>query len=88
MLHPEPKKRPTAAQLLMHIFFWTNDKKLKLIQEVSDKLEYQSQENTELIMKIETMGAKHQVLRACCNNWTSLLHQTLVQELQKWRKYN
>lgn len=88
MLHPEPKRRPSAAQLLMHIFFWTNDKKLKLIQDVSDKLEFQNQENTDLIMKIETMGAKHQVLKGYLNNWTGVLHQSLVQELQKWRKYN
>jgi len=40
MLDLDPKKRPSAKSLLTHIFFWSNDKKLKLIQDVSDKLEF------------------------------------------------
>ncbi|CDW79003.1 serine threonine-protein kinase endoribonuclease ire2 [Stylonychia lemnae] len=70
MINPDPKKRPSAKQLLIHIFFWSNDKKLKLIQDVSDKLEFQNQNNNDLIMKLETIGAKYQVLRGCQNNWT------------------
>jgi len=31
MIDLDPKKRPSAKSLLTHIFFWSNDKKLKLI---------------------------------------------------------
>lgn len=40
MIKNDPNKRPNAAELLKHIFFWTNDKKLKLIQDLSDRLEF------------------------------------------------
>jgi serine/threonine-protein kinase/endoribonuclease IRE1 len=59
MICPDPKKRPNAADLLNHIFFWSNDKKLKLIQELSDRLEFNNKENTDLIMRLETIGAKY-----------------------------
>ena len=59
MLDLDPKKRPSAKSLLTHIFFWSNDKKLKLIQDVSDKLEFQNQNNNDLILKLETIGAKY-----------------------------
>eukprot|EP00347_Sterkiella_histriomuscorum_P021552 403333575 len=88
MIQQDPKKRPTATQLLAHIFFWSNDKKLKLIQDLSDKLEFNNQANSDLIQKLETLGTKHNVLKLCLNNWTTLLHPSLIQELQKWRKYN
>jgi hypothetical protein len=88
MIHNDPKKRPDAVQLLRHIYFWSNDKKLKLIQDLSDRLEFNNQGNHDLILKLETIGAKHQVLKACTNNWPTVLHKNLVQELHKWRKYN
>ena len=31
MVQIDPAKRPAAADLLKHIYFWSNDKKLKLI---------------------------------------------------------
>ena len=59
MIHNDPKKRPDAVQLLKHIYFWSNDKKLKLIQDLSDRLEFNNQGNYDLILKLETIGAKH-----------------------------
>ena len=40
MIYYEPKKRPDANILLKHLFFWSNDKKLKLIQDLSNHLEF------------------------------------------------
>jgi len=40
MLQSEAEKRPSADELLKHVFFWPNDKKLKLMQDLSDKLEF------------------------------------------------
>lgn len=31
MINIEPKRRPSASELLSHVYFWSNDKKLKLI---------------------------------------------------------
>ena len=42
MIQADPNKRPTAGSMLTHILFWSNDKKLKIIQDLSDKLEFQS----------------------------------------------
>ena len=40
MLRLDPKLRSKASKIHNHVFFWSNDKKLKIIQEISDKLEY------------------------------------------------
>ena len=40
MIKSDPKLRSKSSKILNHVFFWNNDKKLKLIQEISDKLEY------------------------------------------------
>lgn len=40
MIKTDPKLRSRTSKILNHVFFWTNDKKLKVIQEISDKLEY------------------------------------------------
>ena len=41
MIKPDPKLRSKASKIINHVFFWSNDKKLKVIQEMSDKLEFQ-----------------------------------------------
>jgi hypothetical protein len=41
MVKQDPRLRSKAAKIINHVFFWSNDKKLKVIQEISDKLEYQ-----------------------------------------------
>ena len=40
MIKPDPKLRSRTNKIVNHVFFWSNDKKLKVIQEISDKLEY------------------------------------------------
>lgn len=40
MIKSDPKLRSKTTKILNHVFFWSNDKKLKVIQEISDKLEY------------------------------------------------
>ena len=40
MIKRNAKLRSKANKLINHVFFWDNDKKLKVIQEISDKLEY------------------------------------------------
>lgn len=47
MIKSDPKLRSKANKLLNHVFFWDNDKKLKVIQEISDKLEYVPSESEE-----------------------------------------
>ena len=78
MIKNDPNKRPNADELLKHIFFWSNDKKLKLIQDLSDRLEFNSQANTDLIAKLELIGSKNGVLKACKDNWPNALHNSLI----------
>ena len=40
MVKTDPKLRSKTSKLLNHVFFWPNDRKLKIIQEISDKLEF------------------------------------------------
>lgn len=78
MTEKDPRKRPNVNDLMNHQYFWSNDKKLKLIQDVSDKLEFNNQSNTEMIQKLEAVGLKYKVLASSSDTWNLDLHPTLV----------
>lgn len=60
MINADPEKRPGAKSLLNHVFFWSNDKKLKLIQDLSDKLEFNiNVDKVPLIKILEDFGKKY-----------------------------
>lgn len=79
MIDPDPEKRPSAATLLSHVFFWSNDKKLKIIQDLSDRLEFNiNVDKTILIKLVEEAGKKFQIFAHCNNKWQSILHPSIV----------
>ena len=65
MINSDPSKRPTAGELMNHVFFWDGDKKIKLITELSDRLEYKNENKVPLIKKLEEIGKKYNIYSAC-----------------------
>ena len=88
MISNDPSQRLSSKEVLTHVFFWNSDKKLKLIQDVSDKLEFQGKEGSSLIENLDKVGRLFQVMGHCENYWPGVLDDCITTELQKWRKYN
>lgn len=68
MINADPTKRPTAQELMNHVFFWNSEKKLNMIQELSDRLEYKKEEKnfkTQLIVELERIGKSYKIFDFC-----------------------
>lgn len=96
MIKPDPKLRSRTNKILNHVFFWNNDKKLKVIQEISDKLEYnppadqnlpEPMEISALQIQLNKIGKKFKIINEFVG-WPRQLDSCLVTELKKFRKYD
>jgi len=74
-------------EVLNHIMFWDHDKKLRLIMDLSDHLEFISVSHP-TVRAIEKLAKDLKVLEKCKNDWSSQLEEVLLSELNKYRKYN
>jgi len=81
MLSFDPTDRPPAAAILKHPVFWTKEKMLTYLQEVSDRTDKED-EDTVLMIRLES-GAE-----AILNkDWLATLHPVIREDLCKQRTY-
>ncbi|KAK9324718.1 hypothetical protein V1517DRAFT_35734 [Lipomyces orientalis] len=84
MLDRDPKKRPTAHDVLMHPYFWSMQKRLDFLLEVSDRFEIEQRDPpSELLEELES-DPEHVVY----NDWYKRLDRSLTENLGKYRKYH
>ncbi|KAK9366158.1 hypothetical protein V1509DRAFT_630701 [Lipomyces kononenkoae] len=84
MLDHDPKKRPTASDVLMHPYFWSMEKRLNFLLEVSDRFEIEQRDPpSELLEQLES-DPEHVVY----NDWYKRLDRSLIENLGKYRKYH
>ncbi|KAK9353049.1 hypothetical protein V1523DRAFT_412216 [Lipomyces doorenjongii] len=84
MLDRDPKKRPTAHDVLMHPYFWSMQKRLDFLLEVSDRFEIEQRDPpSELLEELES-DPEHVVY----NDWYKRLDRSLIENLGKYRKYH
>ncbi|NWS75039.1 ERN1 endoribonuclease, partial [Crotophaga sulcirostris] len=81
MISPEPQHRPLAPMVLMHPFFWSQEKQLQFFQDVSDRIEKEPSEG--LIISALEAGARA-VVRT---NWRMHISLPLQTDLRKFRAY-
>ncbi|KFU93337.1 Serine/threonine-protein kinase/endoribonuclease IRE1, partial [Chaetura pelagica] len=81
MISPEPQHRPSASMVLMHPFFWSQEKQLQFFQDVSDRIEKEPAEGP-VISALEA-GARS-VVRT---NWRMHISLPLQTDLRKFRTY-
>ncbi|KAH0631715.1 hypothetical protein JD844_019465 [Phrynosoma platyrhinos] len=81
MLSGNPHLRPSAAQVLMHPFFWNHGKQLQFFQDVSDRIEKEPAEGP-IIAALE--AGSHAVVRG---NWRAHISIPLQTDLRKFRTY-
>ncbi|NXT75898.1 ERN1 endoribonuclease, partial [Zapornia atra] len=81
MISPEPQCRPSAPVVLMHPFFWSQEKQLQFFQDVSDRIEKEPAEGP-IVSALETGGRS--VVRT---NWRMHISLPLQTDLRKFRTY-
>uniref|UniRef100_A0A663F1Y8 Serine/threonine-protein kinase/endoribonuclease IRE1 n=1 Tax=Aquila chrysaetos chrysaetos TaxID=223781 RepID=A0A663F1Y8_AQUCH len=81
MISPEPQHRPSAPMVLMHPFFWSEEKQLQFFQDVSDRIEKEPAEGP-IVSALESGGRS--VVRT---NWRMHISLPLQTDLRKFRTY-
>ncbi|XP_053132408.1 serine/threonine-protein kinase/endoribonuclease IRE2 [Hemicordylus capensis] len=81
MISSDPHRRPSAAQVLAHPFFWSHEKQLQFFQDVSDRVEREPVEGP-IICALEAGG--REVVR---DNWRLHISVPLQADLRKFRTY-
>jgi serine/threonine-protein kinase/endoribonuclease IRE1 len=87
MINFNYEQRPPMKEVLTHIMFWDHEKKLRLIMDLSDHLEFLQTSNP-TVRALEKLGREVKILDKCRNDWSSNLDEVLLSELHKYRKYN
>ncbi|ODV89560.1 hypothetical protein CANCADRAFT_140799 [Tortispora caseinolytica NRRL Y-17796] len=84
MISFDPKRRPKSHAVVVHPYFWSNQKKLDFLLEVSDRLEYEIRDPpSPLLVKLES-GAQDVIGL----DWISKMEKNFVEDLEKYRKYS
>ncbi|KFV72504.1 Serine/threonine-protein kinase/endoribonuclease IRE1, partial [Struthio camelus australis] len=81
MISSESQKRPSAPVVLMHPFFWSQEKQLQFFQDVSDRIEKEPAEGP-IVSALEAGGRS--IVRV---NWRMHISLPLQTDLRKFRTY-
>uniref|UniRef100_A0A0K0E8C3 non-specific serine/threonine protein kinase n=1 Tax=Strongyloides stercoralis TaxID=6248 RepID=A0A0K0E8C3_STRER len=81
MIHKSFIFRPSAISLLSHPMFWSNERKLQFLMDVSDRIEVE----TETSIIIEALEEKS--YGVVSRNWRNLICKYLSEDLRKFRSY-
>ncbi|KAI9366074.1 kinase-like domain-containing protein [Zopfochytrium polystomum] len=84
MIAKDPKKRPDAASVLIHPYFWTSSEKLSFLQDVSDRLEIEERDPPTALLKQLERGAN----KVVGPDWQRKVDRMLMDNLSRYRKYD
>ncbi|CAK9298879.1 unnamed protein product [Gordionus sp. m RMFG-2023] len=82
MLSTDPQMRPLAKTCINHPYFWTDEKRLQYLLDLSDLLE-KADSKTELVKRLE----KYSTFVLEGGDWKSRIDSELSCELRKYRNY-
>ena len=82
MISKDPSSRPPVSRALLHPFFWSLDKQLQYLQDVSDAIEKEDPV-APTIRALECNGRT-----VVCGNWRLNVTQELQGDLRKYRNYD
>ncbi len=82
MLGQEPNLRPTASAILRYPFFWSKERVLNFLQDVSDRVDKESYDSA-VLTALERN--RQEVVRG---NWQEVLDEAVTDDLRKHRTYN
>ncbi|XP_065065505.1 serine/threonine-protein kinase/endoribonuclease IRE1-like [Rhopilema esculentum] len=81
MLMVDPSKRPKASAALKHPFFWSKAKQLAFFQDVSDRIEKESDES------LTVKSLQRDSIAVVRGDWKVHIGTELQQDLRKYRTY-
>lgn len=84
MIAPEPAQRPSAADVLRHPFFWSAQKRVSFLQDVSDRFETLERDPPAHGLVLLEKDASD-VIGA---DWRRSFDRTFLDDLGKFRKYD
>jgi serine/threonine protein kinase len=84
MIDPDPTRRLTAAEVLRHPVFWTEERQLGFLKDASDRVEIEKPTDP-LVLRFEA-ACGPRILDG--RSWLDQLDPRIISELGKWRKYN
>ncbi|CAN0924275.1 Serine/threonine-protein kinase/endoribonuclease IRE1b [Linum grandiflorum] len=83
LLDPNPDKRPKAEEVVDHPLFWTSEKRLTFLQDVSDRVELEDRESeSELLNALESIGAV-----ALNGKWDEKMETAFLNNIGRYRRY-
>jgi serine/threonine-protein kinase/endoribonuclease IRE1 len=83
MILPKPKERPDASTVLQHPFFWSAERRLNFLLDVSDRFELEERDPPSPLLLLLEEPAQQVV----GDNWASKLDRHFLENLGKYRKY-
>ncbi|CDW52631.1 IRE protein kinase [Trichuris trichiura] len=81
MIHSDSLLRPTAVQAIHHPFFWSKQKQLSFLQDISDRVE-KVDSNDEIVQRLEMNGRN-----VVGGNWQNRICEALQDDLRRFRSY-
>lgn len=86
MLDRRPERRPTSEQVLKHPYFWSAQKQVAFLQDLSDKFEIEDRKSHSTIL--DSFEMRRRVIFEGKATWNRLLDAEVWQDLCAYRKYN
>ncbi|ESO84211.1 hypothetical protein LOTGIDRAFT_108604, partial [Lottia gigantea] len=81
MIKFNPDERPSAKAVLKHPFFWSREKQLMFFQDVSDRIEKETEDNL-VVQRLETDA--YMIVKY---DWRKNIGPELQEDLRKFRSY-
>ena len=81
MIGVEPSLRPPSSAVLKHPLFWSKDKSLNFLQDVSDRVD---KEETDSAILATIERNRMEIVRG---NWLEILDEHVHEDLRKHRSY-
>ncbi|KAJ8460495.1 hypothetical protein OPV22_033421 [Ensete ventricosum] len=83
LLHPDPKMRPNAVEVLHQPLFWSSETRLSFLRDVSDRVELEARGNESDILKsLENIAPL-----AFGWKWDEKLDAALITDMGRYRRY-
>ncbi|KAM0674733.1 Serine/threonine-protein kinase/endoribonuclease IRE1 [Gurleya vavrai] len=77
------KERLSIDDVVNHVYFWSNEKKFNFLANLSDFLEFKSEESKKVNNRLERNKKK-----VFINKWNNYIDQEVIEEMQEHRYYN
>jgi ankyrin repeat protein/serine/threonine protein kinase len=86
MIQYHPDDRPTATQVLSHVYFWSGFKKLEFLREAADRFKIELQDPPTFVLR--KLEAKSRVIFSPYSDWFDGIDKQLWDQLSKNAKYD